>query len=390
MELKTSRLAFISNSAKGEYTGRVPWVRHLNKAGFDISFVLPSEEYLYVEKIRQEGIEVKLWSLKRGRLNLTNKVFSIIQLTLILRKARFDIIHSFGHEANIFCAIAGRIAGTKRIIAHVTGLGSEFIEGPSIIGRTAILLYWLTRRSVTHYVFENENDLMYFRHVHKGKALIIPSSGIDTSYFDPLDVDEARIHKLRKEIDLEEDDIVVTFIGRLLIHKGLKELLATAQLIAEKYSNMKFLIIGELDESNPSSISKKDIDDFRKIRNVYFMDRRDEIKEILQITDIFVNPSYREGLPRATLEAMAMNKAIVTSDVPGCRETVDHGVNGLLVPPRDAEALSEALTQLADDKALRENMGVASRRLILNKYTIEHIVARSKSELYCDFTDDEE
>jgi glycosyltransferase involved in cell wall biosynthesis len=177
--------------------------------------------------------------------------------------------------------------------------------------------------------------------------------------------------------------VVITIIARLLKHKGFIEFLNAAKGLSGKYENVIYIIVGFADEGNPSALREGYINSLRENPRIKFLGKRQDIREILAVTDIYTLPSYREGLPMTVLEAMAMGKSVVTTDVPGCRQAIENNVNGLLVPKKDSVSLRLALEKLIIDKPLRLNMGKASRekavRVFSDKVVVKEIISLYKT-----------
>lgn len=369
-------IAFISNSAKGEYTGRLMWALTLNAMGHNVLFVLPVEEEAYIKKIESQGIRVERWRLRRGRKYLTNKILSIFELIKVFNQYDLDIIHSFGHEANVLTSISNIFSGRKIVVNHITGIGSELTENISFFGIIILVLYRILTPFVSLFLFENEEDQELFTFIRDDKKAILPASGVDVNYFNPNNVDIERINNLKKELGLFEHTTIVTFVGRLLIHKGVKELIQSWEEISKLRDDVCLLIIGERDKNNPSCIDNDDIKRLKNLNSVKLLGRRNDVRDLLYITDIFVNPSYREGLPRTNIEAMAMSTPIITTDTPGCKNTVRDGIDGILVPFKDVESLTEAILTLIENKKLRDFMAVNARVRAENEFSLDKIIDR--------------
>lgn len=367
------KIAFISNSAKGEYTGRLNWARILKEKGHEVFFVLPKEEQ-YIREIESQGIPVERWCLKRGKRHILNKIFAVIDLAKKLKCHDFDIVHSFGHEANICCDAARLLNGRAGVVNHITGLGSEFTERTSFLGKCIIALYWILSPVVSLFLFENEDDRAFFSNIRDDKKVILLASGVNVDYFNPSNIDYEKVALIKKELEIEKSVTVVTFIGRLLVHKGLHELIEAWKEILKDKRDVCLLIIGEIDKGNPSSIEEEDIQWLSSLSGVKVLGRRDDIKELLYLTDIFVNPSYREGLPRTNIEALAMSTPVITTDVPGCRDTIRDGIEGFIVPPEDKKSLARAIIRLIEDEKLRMLMANNARERAENAYSIEKII----------------
>lgn len=372
-------VAFVSNSARGEYTGRLGWIPTLRGHRFDVTFVLPHGEDEYAERMARQGVRVLRYQLDRKSLLPTDDARTVAELLSILRKERFSIVHTFGHKANIYGALAAAAARVPTTFTHVTGLGSTFTPGGGphqVVARSVLrALYRIVARLSDGVFFQNQDDLDVFSFLPEKKRILIGGTGVDTVFFSPDAVSVEAAEALRRELRLLESSVVVTFIGRLLADKGINELLLAARTLSARDPRLVFLMVGTLDPGNARSLHETDIQGHEGSQ-IRFLGRRDDIREILAITDVFVNPSYREGVPRTNLEALAMAKAIVTTDAPGCRETVADGENGLLVPPGSSAALEQALQRLLGSPEMRVRLGQAGRLRAETRYSIPECVGR--------------
>lgn len=373
------RIAFVSNSASGEYTGRVRWWQGLMSKGYEVTYILPESEEEFIKMIEASGIRVIGWNLLRDRRNIVNKFMAIYKLARILKREKFTITHSFAHESNIYTSIAAWLIGQKHVVNTVTGLGSAFIE-PTFFGKLIERLYMLLDKRVQIYSFENEEDYLFFSFVPEEKKRLIYGAGVDLSYYSMEKIKEEDLDEVRTSLGIEQSDLVVVYIGRLLKYKGINDLIEAWKTLS--LDNAYLLMVGEIDEESPSSFTREDILEYGKIENVKFLGRREDIREILAISDIFVNPSsYREGIPRTNMEAMSMEKPIITTNNVGCRYTVEDGKNGILVDVNDIVALASAIETIASSRDLREQMGRASRRIALEKFSLDYVV-KEYAEIY--------
>ena len=178
------------------------------------------------------------------------------------------------------------------------------------------------------------------------------------------------VFKRRKKRDgAAGKQVTVLFASRLIREKGVDEFIKAARMIRSQGMPVKFLLAGNIYEQNPSSLTQSDLESICRDGVVNLLGHIDDIRAILEDTDIVVLPSYREGCPRILIEAGAMEIPIVTTDVPGCNAVVEHGLNGYLVPPRSISALAEAISQLACDGALRQRFGKAGRRMVQSRFS---------------------
>jgi N,N'-diacetylbacillosaminyl-diphospho-undecaprenol alpha-1,3-N-acetylgalactosaminyltransferase len=255
------------------------------------------------------------------------------------------------------------LAKVPRIINLVEGLGSFYLEEDlkSRLVRGIIeFLYARIFRLSDTVMFVNHDDPAYLiskKIVDPAKVFIIKGVGIDTDEWKPL--------------PKEDEWIRVTMIGRAIKHKGLYEFIEAAAILGEKYPEVSFQFIGSPDEGNPFSVTEE----FMKSQpHLHYLGQQTNIRHILSQSAVFVLPSYREGLPRTSLEAASMGLPIVTTDAVGCRETVEDGVNGFLVPPKNAAALAEAIEKLISNPILREQMGRSGREKAIREFDVATIV----------------
>jgi glycosyltransferase involved in cell wall biosynthesis len=168
-------------------------------------------------------------------------------------------------------------------------------------------------------------------------------------------------------------------VARLLRDKGIQEFIDAAEIVKQSNSSVKFLLVGDVDDGNPTSLNSKQLVELKNSESVEWLGARNDIAELLATSHIACLPSYREGLPKSLIEAAAVGRAIVATDVPGCREVVTHLMNGLLVPPRDSKALAAALLVLINDPELRSKMGRENRSKAETEFANEIIIRQTQS-----------
>ena len=311
-----------------------------------------------------EPIEIEVTNTSTNPIDL---VGALRQFRRLLREHSPDVLFSYAIKPVIVAALAGRAERVPRIVSLITGLGYAFTGGAEPRRRmsrlAASILYRAALRRSDMVLFENPDDERHFRDLRL-LAATTPSTVVDGC---GIDLDQFPVTRLPTEP-------AFLMIARLLKDKGVREFTEAVRRVKAELPGIRIALVGFLDPS-PDSITDADLAELIAA-GVDFKGRLDDVRPALADCSVYVLPSYREGLPRSILEAMAMGRAIITTDAPGCRETVEHGVNGLLVPPRDAKALYEAMMRLARDHGLREAMGRESRRLAEAKYDI-HRVNRS-------------
>jgi glycosyltransferase involved in cell wall biosynthesis len=297
----------------------------------------------------------------------------VVAIWRLYRRERPDIVHHFTIKPVVFGSLAARWSRVPRVINTITGLGYAFTDAGFIVKWIAMSLYRFALRGSHITFFQNTEDYDLFVSlglVDAKKAAVVPGSGVDVTKFAP-------IPSARKP----DNQVVFLFVGRLLRHKGILEYLEAAKIVTSQNENVRFEILGALDERNPSCISEKLITDAVRSGTIHWHKKRDDVREIMSRADVVVLPSYREGTPRVLLEAGAMEKPVITTDAIGCRDVVVHGETGLIVPLHDSRALAEACQALADSKDNRERMGRLGRERIVQNYD-ERLVFESTFRAY--------
>lgn len=374
-------VALVSNSAYGERLSRLRWAELLQARGYQVRYVLPEGDPDSVRHIESRGVPVDCYPLDRLAPGPVTGTRSITALSRIFSQRRVDIVHTFAHEPNLYGTTAASISSTPVIITQVTGLGRLFANesprtGQTLAQRWLVSVYRLTMLFSTAVVFHNQDDARVLGYDGHPKAVSLPSgSGVDVDVFSPAQVSEAARAEVRRALDIPAEAVVITSVGRLVRHKGIRELLAAAGQITERFAQARFLIVGGADSGNRRSLEQAELEPAANTA-IKLIGERDDVRQLLAASDVFVNPSLREGLPRASLEAMAMGKPVVALAVPGSRETVDQGVNGYLTPLGDTAALVRAIGSLLTDDARRARMGVASRRRAVERFRVELSVER--------------
>jgi glycosyltransferase involved in cell wall biosynthesis len=374
------RVGLISNSAFGEQASRLRWAILLRERGYDMRFVLPEGDDLAVRDIEAAGIPVERYPLIRLSPGPASSVRTVAALRQLFARCRFDIVHTFHHEPNLYGALAARLASVPVLITQVTGLGRLFADGQvrhrlTLAQRSLVAAYRVATRLATAVVFHNPDDARVLSYAASKSICLRSGSGVNTTEYAPQTVTPAEQELLRRRLGIPAEAVVITNVSRLVRHKGIQPFLSAAALVTGRRPRARVLIAGGTDAGNSRALR---IDELKSTTSdaITLLGERNDVRQLLAISDIFVNASFREGLPRSTLEAMAMGKPIVAFAVPGSRETVDHGVNGLLTPAGDVAALASAIESLVADAGVRARMGAASRERALARFRVEQSVER--------------
>lgn len=367
-------IAFLSHIDVNLYLFRLPIMKELVRKGHNVYAIVPEGEYFH--RFSEHGIQAVSYAITRKSINPLTEFKTLLAIKKALQKTRPGILHTFTAKPNIYGAIAGRWAKTPIIVSSVTGLGSFYIDD-SLKSRLVRALIESLYRSVLKRtdatIFMNSTDRQLF--VDKGlvpesKARLVRSSGVDTEFFSPDSIPQ---HPLKGELGIPPERLIVLMIARAIWHKGIAEYLEAAKIARIEKPDLLFLLVGGTDEGNPSCVPRESLESQNAV--LWLGERRD-IRELLQLCDIFVLPSYREGVPRTLLEASAMAKPMVTTDTVGCTEVVEEGLNGFLVPVKDSEILAEKILVLAKDSKLREQMGQKAREKAKQEFDVKIVVSK--------------
>lgn len=373
------KFVFLSHLDVNLYLFRLPIMQALVDKRHEVVALCPYGDVS--QHFAEHGVSVVHYSIKRSGLNPFREAAVIWRLDRIMRNLRPDVLHTFTAKPNIYGTLAGRMARVPVIHNLVEGLGSFYVEDSlrNRCVRTCMEgLYAITCRLSDSTVFVNRDDADHFlahRLVPQHKMRIIRSVGIDTQIFKPGMHD---VSAVRRELGLVSSSRVVLMVARAIWHKGLAEYIDAARRLRTQYPDAVFLLAGDVDQGNPSSATREFLLNQPHVR---WLGPRTDIAELTALCDVYVLPSYREGVPRTLLEAASMAKPIVTTEAVGCREVVEDGINGILVPVRDSQALARGIATLLDDKALRERMGQAGREKAVREFDVRHVV-QQYLELY--------
>jgi len=373
----------IENSGSDFYKSRSKFAIYLKENGYNVIVLIPHDGYF--QKITDLGLIVFEYHLTRNK-----KLFSnIYQIHLVLKnlfkKHEVNIVHSFRFLPN-FINVTLNLFSKRNVIIHVTGLGiaysSENIKY-KIYKKISNFVYFfliIFSKKVIVQNHEDLNDLLFLSNMKK-KFVLVKGSGVDTDYFNSIHVD---ISKIKVDLNIESDEIIFTCVTRLIWEKGIKELVNAFIKINKIHSKTRLLVIGDFDASNPRSVSEEFVNYANRISRINFMGNRNDVRNILAITNGFIYPSYyREGIPRSILEALSMGIPIITTNMPGCKLTVIPNSNGFLIPPKSEDSIINAIEQFILLPNQFESMKMSSRLLALNEFS-NHIIYEQILQVYID------
>ena len=359
------RLLFLVNNPAFFLSHRLPIALAAHNAGYEVH--VATMDGPSVPVIREHGFTHHVVPMSRSGRHPLEELRSLIAFWRLFRRLRPDLVHAVTIKPVLYGGIAARLAGVPAYVAAVSGLGFIFMRRPGgfdLLRLAATVLYRLALgHRNSRVVFQNRSDRHELRRagvVLPGQTVMVRGSGVDLAAYTPVPEPQGAP--------------IAIMVARLLTDKGVCEFVEAARMTAGHPSGLRWVLVGAPDPGNPASISDEEFQQWQDEDVVICMGEREDVAELYQNAHIAVLPSYREGLPRSLVEAAACARAVVTTDVPGCRDAIEPDVTGLLVPVRDARALADAVVQLAVDAPRRQAMGAAGRKLAEQAFDIDKVV----------------
>lgn len=353
------KICLIGTVASSTLNFRKTFIELLIREGHEV-YVFATD---YSEKtsaaIKALGAEPVSYQLNRGGLNPFADIKSTIQLKNKIKAIAPDIVFSYFSKPVIFGTLAAKLAKVPRIVGMLEGLGYAFTPEPphkkesfkkKLVRAIQIFLYKISFRYLDRIIFLNPDDPVDLLEKHKIKVKdvqILGGIGVDLEKFKPTPP--------------SLDPIRFLFIGRLLAEKGIFEFLKAAEIVKKQHPEVEFIVLGAIDKDNPSSLSQSDLDYYKQANIIIHPGHVDNVQAWIEKSSVFVLPSYREGVPCSTQEAMACGRAVITTDVPGCRETIINIENGFLITPYDHKELVRNIIYFLNNKGELTNKGIKSR-----------------------------
>ena len=350
------------------YNFRLPLAKALRARGYEVVMISPLGEYS--TRLTAEGFRCIDFPFSRNGLNPLAELVTLWRLTQLYQTEKPLLVHHFTIKCVLYGGLAARLTNIPAIISSVTGLGHVFttpsrqntLVKPFI---SALYRHVLKRSEV---IFQNPDDRAEFLNlalVHETRCHLVRGSGVDIDYFQP---------RAPQENSAQRN---VLMVGRLLKEKGVAEYVEAAEIVKRTMPGIVFLLAGDPDPGNPSSINASFRAAWAAKGDVQFLGHRSDILDLLHNAEIVVLPSYREGTPRSLLEAAACGIPLVATDVPGCREVVADGVNGFLVPVKNSHALAQAIIKLLSNVELRGRMGARARQIICECFSQTQVISET-------------
>jgi glycosyltransferase involved in cell wall biosynthesis len=364
------RIIVFSNQAFSLVNFRGSLIRQLVESKHQVFALAPDFTPAIRNQLTLWGAHAEQISLNRTGLYPLRDIYDLFLLTAKFKQLQADIVLCYTVKPVIYGNLAAWLARIRVRIVMIEGLGYVFTPsgchpglGRRLLIQIVRFLYWTSLSVAQSVIFLNKDDAREFvadRLVRSNKVKILGGIGVDLkewSFIPPF-----------------KSPTSFAMVARLLREKGIIEFVAAARLVKSLYPSVKFVLLGGLDD-NPGSLDREEIEGWVAEGLIEWPGHVD-VKAWLALASVFVLPSYREGVPRSTQEAMAIGRAVITTDVPGCRDTVVEGVNGFLVPPRDELALANAMLNFVENPSLVESMGLESRRLAEERFDVVKADAR--------------
>tara|TARA_B100000989_G_scaffold59489_2_gene40649 strand:- start:2129 stop:3232 length:1104 start_codon:yes stop_codon:yes gene_type:complete len=354
--MKNKKIILNANSCRYLLNFRQNSIKALILKGYEVYCLAPADE----SSQELSAICTKFLPIhfNKSSKNPFNELKIFVNFFWIFLRLNPKVIFNFTIKNNIYGSLAGFLAG-KKVVNNITGLGSAMLR-PGVTKIIIFLLYKLIKNIPHHTFCQNNDDLEYLRDkrlINSSNVSLLPGSGVDSQFFHP------------KYKNIEGKAYRFIFVGRIIKDKGFLELIHAFNKLQNDFPKAKLDIVGSIDSSNPSSLTQSEVEKLCKNRNIILHGQQKNVREFLSRANYFVLPSYREGLPRSILEAMAMEVPIIATNVPGCRELITDNENGLLCEPISMSSLYDAMVKmisLGDDVKMR--FVKKSRELVCKKF----------------------
>ncbi|ENV70864.1 glycosyltransferase family 4 protein [Acinetobacter towneri] len=368
------KIILIGTVASSFYGFRADLIRTLLKKGHQVYAFTSEYTAEDLKKIEQLGAIPITYTLNRGGLNPLADIFATYQLSKKIKAINPDLVFSYFSKPVIFGTLAAKLAKAPRIIGMLEGLGYTFTEQPEglskktqLIKKIQVFLYKIALPQLDQLIFLNPDDpkdLLQQYAINVKNVEVLGGIGLNLQDYpyQPLN----NIHLPLKFL----------FIGRLLKEKGIHEFVQAAKLVKKIYPDTEFTVLGAIDHHNLGALQQTELNALISSNIIQYPGHVSNIKDWIADSHVFVLPSYREGVPRSTQEAMAIGRAVITTDVPGCRETVVDGLNGFLVPKWDPEALARKMIYFIEHPEQVRLMGAESYKIAVEKFDAEKVNQR--------------
>lgn len=359
------KILIIASDLKTLVRFRLHLIKNLLTQGHRVLIMMPRHLCAHAEayQLSSLGSQIIGINIENTRLRPWQDLKLCFELYKQIRVLKPDIILSYTIKPVMYGSLMAYFAKTPRIYAMVTGIGSALMGDTlkrKLFQKFIKLLYRVSLPHCHNIFFQNEDDAQLFltnRLVKQAQIVRINGSGVDLTYYSPASLPQ---------------EISFIFVGRLIREKGIFEYIAASKILKQRYPEIRFKILGGF-HHNPTQLTREQFFQLAKEANIDFLGEVDDVRPHLESAAVFVLPSYREGLPRSSLEALALGRPIITTDAPGCRETVEEGINGFLVPIKNVDILVDKMAFFIQNPQQRAIMGESSRKLAEKKFDVHQV-----------------
>ena len=368
------KIVLIGTVASSFYGFRADLIRTLLKKGHQVYAFTSEYTAEDLKKIEKLGATPITYTLNRGGLNPLADIIATYQLSKKIKAINPDLVFSYFSKPVIFGTLAAKLAKAPRVVGMLEGLGYTFTEQPEglskktqLIKKIQVFLYKIALPQLDQLIFLNPDDpkdLLEKYAINVKKVEVLGGIGLNLQDYP---------YQLLSNIHLP---LKFLFIGRLLKEKGIHEFVQAAKLVKKIYPDTEFTVLGAIDHHNLGALQQTELDSLISSNIIQYPGHVSNIKDWIADSHVFVLPSYREGVPRSTQEAMATGRAIITTDVPGCRETVINTKNGFIVPKWNPEALAEKMIYFIENPEQTQVMGAESYKIAVEKFDAEKVNQR--------------
>lgn len=359
------KIIFLASCPHSLLNFRLHLMREFLQRKYQVIALAPQDEQV-AEKLSSLGIQFQPVRLDRNGRNPIKDIKNFFNLLKIIQQEKPQYIFSYTIKPVIYGSLAAKLAGVPAIYSMITGVGYAFSESSNMsnfVGLVAKNLFRFTLRYNQKIFFQNIDNANLFLNkrmiTSPEKITIVNGSGVDITHFDYKTIPKK---------------LCFLMIARLLYDKGIREYIQAAQIIKQDYPDVVFQLAGWID-TNPNSISQTELNQWIASGVIEYLGKLSDVRQAMTNASVYVLPSYAEGTPRTVLEAMSMGRPIITTNVPGCKETVQPGVNGLLIPARNVTELCNAIRFFIDHPEKIEAMGKQSREIAVAKYDVHKVNA---------------
>lgn len=355
------KIAVLSSHTPSLFWFRADMMLAFKKVGCEVVAVGNEPEEIWKNKFDDLGITYRKIEVNRNGTNPLSDIKTLFSIRNVLREERPDKIFCYQAKTVIYGCLSAKMLGIKEVYPLIAGVGSAFLAKgfkASVIKNILVAEYRLSLKFAKRIFFQNKDDSQTFvelKIISPESIVYINGSGVNTEIFQPTALPNAP---------------AFLNISRLIKDKGIREYLEACRIVRNEHPEYRCLLVGPFD-TNPTALTQEELSSYIDDGSVEYFGEQSDVKPFIDQCSIYVLPSYHEGTPKTVLEAMSCGRAVITTDAPGCRETVKNGFNGLLVPPTDHNKLAEAMLELAEKTDLVKAMGINGRKMAEEKFSVK-------------------